>query len=99
MRKNLVTFSQTKFWMIAPHMGFGDSRKDGLMYQENGFRIGSIKEDQQYPRNIIAMLVDSRDVPSSLRRAGVNWARGVEEAVKVMDEYEDVGFTMFSQDK
>ena len=76
MRKNLRDVFTNQFWMVAPHLGFGDSRKDGLMYQENGFRIGSIKEDQQYPRNIIAMLVALGNVPSSLRRAGCELGEG-----------------------
>ena len=97
--KKFADVFTNRFWMTAPHMGFGDSRKDGLMYQENGFRIGSIKEDQQYPRNIIAMLVALGMSLQACGVQGVNWARGVEEAVKVMEEYEEVGFTMFSQDK
>lgn len=88
-----------RFWMVAPHIGFGDSRKDGLMYHQNGFRIGSIKEDQQYPRNIVAMLVALGMSLKAAGMSGVDWSKGVEEAVKVMEEFDDVGFTLFRQEE
>jgi aspartate aminotransferase-like enzyme len=93
--KKFMDILENRFWLVAPHFGFGDSRKDGLFYSANGFRIGFLREDQQIPRNIIAMMTATG---IGMRECGVKnikWDRAVEKTVEVMKEYEDIGFTMY----
>jgi hypothetical protein len=95
--KRFMDILQDRFWIVAPHFGFGDDRKDGYFYSANGMRIGFIREDQQLPRNIISVLAATG---MALQECGVSvdWKRGVEEAAKVLEEYRDIGFTMYMQD-
>lgn len=84
------------FWLVAPHFGFGDDRKEGYFYSANGMRIGCIREDQHYPRNIIAILTAAG---MGLRECGVKdvkWEMGVEKAVEVMKEFRKIGFQMYN---
>jgi formylmethanofuran dehydrogenase subunit B len=58
-------------------------------------RIGCIREDQHYPRNIIAMLAA---VGLGMRECGVkaiSWEKGVEKAVEIMKEFKNIGYTMY----
>ena len=86
---------ENKYWIVIPHFGFGDARKDGYFYSANGMRIGCIREDQHYPRNIISML---SAVGLGMRECGVKeikWEKGVETAVEILKEYAEIGFTMY----
>ena len=86
---------ENRFWLVLPHFGFGDERKTGYFYSANGMRIGFIREDQHYPRNIIAMLAA---VGLGMRECGVKgikWEKGVEKAVEVMKDFRKIGYTMY----
>ena len=86
---------ENNFWIVAPHFGFGDARKNGYFYSANGMRIGIVRDDQHYPRNIVAMLTAAG---MGLRECGikdVKWEKGVEKAVDVMREYRRIGFQMY----
>lgn len=86
---------ENRFWVVIPHFGFGDDRKEGYFYSANGMRIGCIREDQHYPRNIIAMLTA---VGLGMRECGIKeirWEKGIEKAVEVMKEFRDIGYTMY----
>jgi len=93
--RKFMDIMENRFWIVIPHFGFGDDRKTGYFYTANGMRIGYIREDQHYPRNIVAMLAA---VGLAMRECGVkeiNWKRGVEKAVEIMKEYIDIGYTMY----
>jgi aspartate aminotransferase-like enzyme len=92
--KKFMDIIENRYWFVIPHFGFGDDRKDGYFYSANGMRIGLVRDDQHYPRNVIAMLAS---VGLGMRECGVKnikWERGVEAAVEVMKEYLDIGFKM-----
>lgn len=87
---------ENDLWWYIAHQGFGDDRKDGYFYSANGLRIGIIREDQHYPRNIVSMLFC---VGYALRKCGVKAVsqiqKGVETAIEVMKEYRDIGYQMY----
>jgi alanine-glyoxylate transaminase/serine-glyoxylate transaminase/serine-pyruvate transaminase len=93
--KKFMDILENRYWLVLPHFGFGDERKNGYFYSRNGMRIGFIREDQHYPRNIIAMLVA---VGMGMRECGaknIRWERGIEKAVEIMKEYCDIGYKMY----
>ncbi len=93
--KKFIDIMEGRFWIVIPHFGFGDDRKDGYFYTSNGMRIGYIREDQHYPRNLIAML---SAVGLSMRECGIKeivWQKGVEKAAEVLKELKDIGYTMY----
>jgi hypothetical protein len=86
---------ENRYWMAIPHFGFGDDRKGGYFYSENGMRIGCIREDQHYPRNIIAMLTAVGLGMQECGVKGIKWNKGVEKAVEVLREFEDIDYKMY----
>ena len=93
--QKFMDIMENRYWLVLPHFGFGDDRKTGYFYSANGMRIGFIREDQHYPRNIIAMLAA---VGLGMRECGVKeirWEKGVEKAVEIMKEFRDIGYTMY----
>ncbi|MCW3975309.1 MAG: aminotransferase class V-fold PLP-dependent enzyme [Candidatus Bathyarchaeota archaeon] len=86
---------ENRYWMAIPHFGFGDDRKGGYFYSENGMRIGCIREDQHYPRNIIAMLTAVGLGMQECGVKGIKWNKGVEKAVEVLKEFEDIDYKMY----
>jgi hypothetical protein len=93
--KKFMDILENRYWIVAPHFGFGDERKDGYFYSANGVRIGSIREDQHYPRNIIAVLVATGLALRESGVKGINWSRGVEAAAEVMKQFKDIGYRMY----
>ena len=93
--QKFMDIMENRYWLVLPHFGFGDDRKTGYFYSANGMRIGFIREDQHYPRNVIAMLAA---VGLAMRECGVKeikWERGVEKAVEIMKGFKDIGYTMY----
>jgi aspartate aminotransferase-like enzyme len=83
------------FWLVAPHFGFGDERKGGYFLSANGMRIGCIRDDQHYPRNIIAMLTAAGMGMRDCGAKDIKWEKGVEKGVEVMKEYRKIGYQMY----
>jgi aspartate aminotransferase-like enzyme len=93
--KKYMDILENSFWIVAPHFGFGDARKKGYFYSKNGMRIGMVRDDQHYPRNIVAMLTAAGIGLRECGVRGVKWEKGVEKAVDVMKEYRRIGFKMY----
>lgn len=84
--QNIVKNFEERYWMTGPHAGFGDHRKGGFWYGVNGMHVGTVNDQQHYPRNILAVIAA---IGFCLRDAGmeqIKWERGVEAANKVLEE-------------
>ncbi|MFQ5762669.1 MAG: pyridoxal-phosphate-dependent aminotransferase family protein [Candidatus Bathyarchaeia archaeon] len=93
--RKFMDILENRYWHVLPHFGFGDARKNGYFYSANGMRIGCIREDQHYPRNIISMLASVGLAMRECGAKGIRWERSVETAAKIMKEYRNIGYTMY----
>jgi len=93
--KKYMDILENDFWIVAPHFGFGDERQNGYFYSKNGMRIGMVRDDQHYPRNIVAMLTAAGIGLVECGVRNLKWANGVEKAVNVMKEFRRIGYQMY----
>lgn len=87
--QSIIKNIEERFWITAPHGGFGDERKDGYFYSANGMRIGLVSDYQHYPRNLLAIIAATG---FCLKEAGVKqvkWDKAVEAANEVFKEMKD----------
>lgn len=87
--KKVLDTIEERYWISAPHFGFGDSRKDGYFYSANGMRVGLVNDRQHYPRNILAIITA---IGLCLKEAGgkeIRWEKGVEAANEVLKEMQE----------
>jgi aspartate aminotransferase-like enzyme len=96
--KRIIEEIEERYWLICPHFGFGDARKGGYFYSENGMRVGTVNDSQHYPRNILAVITA---IGFSLKEAGIReirWEKGVEATNEVLKEMQKTLGWRFSEE-
>jgi len=96
--KKIIEAVEERYWLTCPHFGFGDARKDGYFYSENGMRVGMVNDSQHYPRNILAIITA---IGFCLKEAGIKeirWEKGVEATNEVLKEMQETLNWRFSEE-
>ncbi|MFC1907829.1 pyridoxal-phosphate-dependent aminotransferase family protein [Chloroflexota bacterium] len=84
--KKILDTMEERYWITAPHFGYGDRRKDGYFYSANGMRIGLVNDQQHYPRNILAVITAIGFCLKEAGVEGIRWEKGTEAANEVIKE-------------
>ena len=96
--RSIMENIEERYWITVPHFGFGDSRKGGHFYSQNGLRVGTVNDMQHYPRNIVAVITA---IGFALKEAGikeVKWEKGVEATNEVLKEMQkELDWTYYSE--